>query len=100
MWYNIPMNQDAGSTSIITFRFTGRAPRATKTTMEKKELGKSCTNCYWYEQCRGTERCEYYDPLVTEDRTIKREYELSLRERQEDANEVLSDLETLKKERW
>ena len=40
MWYNIPMNQDAGPTSIITFRFTGKAPRATKTTMEKKRFGK------------------------------------------------------------
>ena len=36
MWYNIHMNQDAGSTSLNTFRFTGKAPRATKTTMEKK----------------------------------------------------------------
>lgn len=36
MWYNIPTNQDAGSTSLTTFRFTGKAPRATKTTMEKK----------------------------------------------------------------
>lgn len=36
MWYNIPMNQDAGSTSLNTFRFTGKAPRATKITMEKK----------------------------------------------------------------
>lgn len=32
------MNQDAESTSLNTFRFTGKAPRATKTTMEKKKI--------------------------------------------------------------
>lgn len=53
--------------------------------------GKTCVNCYWYEQCpeRGT-RCEDYDPIYGEGVAVK-EYMQDLKERDEEYRKVVEE---------
>ena len=49
---------------------------------------KGCSNCYWYPKCDHTERCDYYDPVISEDGAAKNEYWQALKERVETAKEL------------
>ena len=53
---------------------------------------KGCKNCYWYDKCDHKKRCEYYDPLLNADSIILREYKDSQREREEDAKEIIQEM--------
>lgn len=53
---------------------------------------KRCYNCYWYAQCRQKFRCEFYDPVFGGEKTVVAEYRQSLREREEDAQEIIQEM--------
>lgn len=53
---------------------------------------KGCSNCYWFPKCDHGSRCEYYDPVVTEGKSVEDEYRDSLRERAAIARELEEEM--------
>lgn len=59
----------------------------------------SCDGCYWEEQCGSGERCEHYSSPATDEFRLNLEYEIALKERAEDYEDVLREIYGQKR-RW
>lgn len=53
---------------------------------------KSCKNCYWYDKCDHTGRCEYYDPIYGAEQIIRKEYEVALYERVSEYDDIVKEM--------
>lgn len=53
---------------------------------------KTCNNCYYYDKCDHTERCEYYDPIYGGDATALKEYNEALKERVDTYQEIIDEM--------
>lgn len=54
---------------------------------------KTCNNCLYQNMCDCTERCDYYYPLYGEENIAIREYNEALKERVEDYQEIVDEME-------
>lgn len=54
---------------------------------------KDCRNCFWADQCgeRG-KRCDDYYPLYGSEQRIENEYEKSLKERVDDYDKIVREM--------
>lgn len=58
----------------------------------KKQIMKTCKNCYYYGKCgENNRRCEYYDPVYGFEQIILNEYERDLRDRVNDYTELVEE---------
>lgn len=53
---------------------------------------KTCNNCLWNDRCPDSgKRCEDYYPVIGCENIVLREYELSLKERVEEYEEIVKE---------